>query len=180
MKKFAAMTLILSFAVVTVRAEDTPQLPAPVKEHAWLKQLEGEWELESECIVAPGQPALKCKGTETSRNLGGFWTVTEIKADMMGSQMIGIMTIGYDSDKKKYVGTWICNMGEQLFKYEGTLDGQALTLNTEGLNPQTGKPVKMKDVIELKGKDLKVMTSYMLGDDGKWFQFMTITSRRKK
>ena len=55
-----------------------------------------------------------------------------------------------------------------------------LTLETEGPHPATGKTVKMKDVIEIKDKDTKMLTSSILGDDGKWVQFMNLTAKRKK
>jgi hypothetical protein len=160
------------------KAQEPPK-PTPAKEHEWLKQMEGEWITEAEAIMAPGQPPVKCKGTESVRSLGGIWFVNELKTDMLGSQMIGHMTVGFDTEKKKYVGTWICNMDPEMMTYEGTVDGKTLSLVTEGKNPLTGKKCKMKDVIEIKDKDNKVLTSFIQGDDGKWTQFMTMTSKRK-
>lgn len=179
------MTAILALTVMVlaggtwVRAQETPAMPAPQKEHEWLKQLEGEWVTEGEAIMAPGQPAIKTKGTESVRPLGGFWSVNEMKVECMGMPVTGLMTVGYDIQKKKYVGSWVCSAGDMFCKYEGTLDGQVLTLETEGPNPATGKLVKMKDVIEIKDKDHRILKSSML-EDGKWVTFMTLTSTRKK
>jgi hypothetical protein len=182
MKKIAVLAMVA--AVLTggavARAQDVPKVPAPQKEHEWLKQLEGEWETEAEMIMGPGQPAVKSKGTESVRSLGGFWSVAEFKGDFMGTPFTGLMTVGYDAQKKKYVGTWVCSVCDFQCKYEGTLDGQVLTLETEGPSPTDGKLVKMRDVIEIKGKDHKVLTSSLLGEDGKWVTFMTLTARRKK
>jgi hypothetical protein len=164
--------------VASAAAQEIPK-PTVTKEHEWLKQLEGEWVTETEAVMVPGQAPIKCKGTESVRSLGGLWYVAEIKADMMGAQMVGHMTVGYDAEKKKYVGTWVCNMDPEMMTYSGTADGKTITLETEGKNPTTGKRVKMKDVIEIKDKDTKVLTSHMLGDDGKWVQFMTMTAKRK-
>jgi len=180
MKKIAVLVVVAAVGGGMARAQDAPKMPAPQKEHEWLKQLEGEWECEGEGVVEPGKPPIKSKGTESIRSLGGFWTVAEMKAECMGVPVTGVMTIGYDAQKKKYVGTWVCSMCDLLWKYEGAADGKVLTLDTEGPHHTTGKTVKMRDVIEMKDKDNKVMTSLMLGDDGKWVTFMTLTSKRKK
>jgi len=182
MKTSATLVVVAMVLTGGLWAADAPQMPKPLKEHEWLKQLEGEWGMDAECVMAPGQPPMKCKGTESIRSLGGFFTVGEMKADMMGTPMTGIMTIGYDPKAKKYVGTWVCSMDGHLWHYEGTLDasGKILTLNTEGPDMSApGKMAKMKDVIEIKSKDHKVLTSYMQGPDGKWTQFMTMNARRK-
>jgi hypothetical protein len=179
-----AVTSLVVAAVLAggavARAQDAPKMPAPQKEHAWLKQLEGEWVTEGEGVVEPGKPPVRSKGTETVRTLGGFWSVAEMTGDCMGIPVTGVMTVGYDSKKKKYVGTWVCSMCDSLCEYEGTADGKVLTLETEGPHFVTGKLVKMRDVIEIKDKDHKVLTSSMQGEDGKWVTFMTMTSRRKK
>jgi hypothetical protein len=177
---------ILAVATLVVigglRASDPPKPPLPQKEHEWLKQLEGEWVTEAEMTMGPGQPPMKCNGTESVRSLGGFWTVGEMKTNMMGTPVTGIMTLGYDPKAKKYVGTWVCSIEGHFWKYEGTLDdsGKVLTLNTEGPDMTApGKLAKMKDVIEIKDKDHKMLTSFMQGADGKWTQFMTLHARRK-
>src|SRR5262249_40972556 len=133
------MIAVTSFAALLVavpaRAQEPAKPPAPQKEHEWLKQLEGEWETEAEMVAGPGTPALKCKGTESTRVLGGYWVVSEYKGSFMDIPVIGLMTLGFDPQKKKYVGTWVCSMEGHLWKYEGTVNGQVLTLETEGPNP---------------------------------------------
>jgi hypothetical protein len=173
------LSLVAGLVVaVSAAAQEFPK-PTITKEHEWLKQLEGEWVTESEAVMEPGKPPIKFKGTETVRSLGGLWYVAELKTDMSGANMMGQMTVGYDAEKRKYVGTWVCNMDPEMISYVGTVDGKTISLECEGKNPTTGKKCKMKDVIEVKDKDHKVLTSYVLGDDGKWTQFMTMTSKRK-
>ena len=139
-KLFAVVGLVAAVAVG--RADDTPKLPAPLKEHDWLKQLAGEWVTEAEMVMEPGKPPMKSTGTETARTLGGFWLVGEHKSRVMGIPVTGVMTVGYDPAKKKYVGTWVCSMDGHLWNYEGAVDsaGKVLTLNTEG--PDMTKPGK--------------------------------------
>lgn len=181
MRTVAAVGVVLvGLAAAGAARADDPQPASPGKQHGWLAQLAGEWVTDAEAVMAPGQPPVKCRGTESVRLLGGLWAVSEMKATMMGVEMTGVMQIGYDPKAGKYVGTFVCSAGPELWKYEGTVEGNTLTLNTEGPHMVTGKPTRMKDVIEIRGKDEKVMTSHILGDDGKWVKFMTMTAKRKK
>ena len=155
----------------------------PQKEHQWLQQFAGEWESEIEVMMQPGQPPMKAKGSETSRMIGGFWVIAEGKGDMMGMPFTSVLTLGYDSAKKKFIGTWIDSMTSYLWKYEGSVDstGRILTLETEGPSPMDpGKVMKFKEVTEFKSKDHRVFTSTVLGDDGKWSTILTVHSKRKK
>jgi len=158
------------------------KMPQPQKEHEWMKQLNGEWDTESEMIMDPAKPPEKAKGTESNRMLGGFWVISENKGDMMGSPFAGILTLGYDPEKKKYVGTWVDSMTSILWQYTGSVDaaGKALTLETEGPCPQQpGKLIKCRETIEIKDKDTKVFTS-TFEQDGKWVTMLTVKYTRKK
>lgn len=179
MRRIAALIAIALLAGTASSQE--PKMPAPEKEHEWLKQLAGEWVTEAEAIMEPGKPPVKCKGSDKTSMLGGFWSLSEINGEMMGTPVHGRMTIGYDPKIKKYVGTWVCSVDGHMWKYEGTVAGNVLTLETEGPDPTNpGKTCKMKDVIEIKGPDHKMLTSSMQGPDGKWITFMTMNSKRKK
>ena len=133
MKRVAVLAVVAVLTGgVAVRAQEAPKPPAPQKEQEWLKQLEGEWEAEGEMLMGPGQPPVRSKGTEIIRTLGGFWSVAEIKGEFMGTQVAGVMTVGFDAEKKKYVGTWVCSMCDRLYKYEGTAEGKVLTPDLGG------------------------------------------------
>jgi hypothetical protein len=163
-----------------VRADDTFKPPTPTAEHDWLKKFVGNWETHTEMIMGPGQPPIKTQGTESVTMIGELWMTSQMTGECFGTPMTGIMTVGYDPKKQKYVGTWICTMCDFLTVYEGTRTDNTLTLLTEGPNPaDPTKKVKMKDVCELKGPDERVLKSYLQTDDGTWVQFLTMTSKRK-
>ncbi len=162
----------------------TPMKAEPHKEHQWLQRLVGEWTYEVEATMKPGEAPVKGTGTESVRSLGGLWIVAEGEGEMPGcGHAKTILTLGYDPQKGRFVGTWIGSMMMRLWVYEGTLDaaGNVLPLETEGPSMSAeAKTVKYKDVIELKSDDHRVMTSHMLGEDGKWHQFVTTHYRRRK
>lgn len=156
----------------------------PQKEHQWLHKLIGEWTSECEASMGPDQPVQTFRGTETVRSLGGIWTLGESQGEMPdGDVMTTLMTLGYDPEKKRFVGTFIGSMMTYLWIYDGELNEAetALTLNAEGPDfTQPGKTAKYKDVIEFKSDDHRVLSSSALGDDGEWHEFMTAHYRRKK
>ena len=155
-------------------------MPPPQKEHEWLKQFVGEWDTEAEVLMEPGKPPVKMKGTESARLVGGFWLISELKGECFGVPMTGIMTVGYDVQKKKYVGTFICSASDWLCKYEGTVKGQVLTLDTEGPSfAGDGTTVRYQDVITLVDANTRTLHSQTLGQDGQWKRFMTATYKRQ-
>ena len=156
----------------------------PQKQHKWLHKLVGEWTYEAHCDMGPGKPAAKFTGKESVRSIGGMWVVADGRGQMPGGgTATSIMTLGYDPQKKRFVGTWIGSMMPNLWVYDGALNraGKALTLNTLGPNfAVKGKLAKYRDVIELKTKDHRMLTSSTPGKNGKWVTFMTAHYRRKK
>jgi Protein of unknown function (DUF1579) len=169
----------------TMQTEQTTSMPAqPQKEHHWLQKLVGEWTYETEAIMGPGQPAVTSTGTETVRSLGGLWVLAEGQGEMPCSGLATtLMTLGYDPEKQRYVGTWVGSMMTYLWHYDGELNAAetVLTLNADGpVMTGENKLGKYKDVIEFKSDDHRVLTSHMLGDDGQWQQFMTAHYWRKQ
>ena len=156
----------------------------PQKQHQWLQKLVGEWSYEHSCVPGPGKPAEKLTGTERVRPLGPVWVLAEGTGQMPGGGSANtLMTLGYDPQQKRFVGTWVGSMMTHLWVYDGSLDAaeKALTLNAEGPDFSTpGKTAKYQDVIEFVDDDYRTLTSRTLGADGKWTEFMKAHYRRKK
>jgi len=157
----------------------------PQQEHAWLKQLVGEWTYESTLPAEPGQSSPIWKGSETVRSLGDLWVIADGQGEMPGGATgTTMMTLGYDPQRKQFVGTWIGSMMTHLWRYEdGALDaaGRVLTLNAEGPSMSgDGTMAKYQDVIELKSDDHRTLSARILRSDGTWHQFMTVHYRRKR
>lgn len=152
-------------------------------EHHWLQKLVGEWTYETEASMGADQPPEKSTGTENVRSLGGLWILAEGQGEMPGCGAVTtIMTIGFNPQMQRFVGTWVGSMMSYLWVYDGELDASETTLMLYSEGPSMSgedKMAKYKDVIEFKGDDHRVMTSHALADDGQWHQFMTVNYRRK-
>lgn len=163
---------------------ETGMEPAePTPAHRWLERLLGEWEMMGEGDPGADIPTQEIVGTETVRTLGGIWYRLEGTHEMPnGETGVSVMTLGYDTRRKRYVGSWIGTMMTHQWVYEGDLDddGRVLTLNTEGpAMSGEGQTARYRDVIELRSDDHRVLSSHIRGDDGEWKQFMEVHYRRK-
>lgn len=156
----------------------------PQREHDWLRKLVGEWTYEGEAVMAPGQPPIRSQGAESVRSLGGLWIVGEGQGECPGGgPATTLLTLGYEPRTKRFVGTWVGSMMTHLWVYDGALDaaGKVLTLEAEGPDfSGAGKMARYQDITAMEGDDHRVLTSRVLGADGRWNQFMTAHYRRRR
>jgi hypothetical protein len=93
-----------------------------------------------------------------------------------------IMTLGYDPQTKRFVGTWIGSMMTHLWIYDGALDAAERVLALESDGPSMagdGSMARYCDAIEFRSDDHRILTSSVRGDGGTWRPFMTAHYRRK-
>jgi hypothetical protein len=85
---------------------------------------------------------------------------------MMDSEFKGIGTEGYDNAKKKYVASWIDNMGTGIMAMEGTYDPATKTLTYIGEEePMPGMKTKMRQTVKTIDKDHHLMEFFEFHGD---------------
>src|SRR5262245_35369370 len=107
MKKFAILSIAIALVggvsgVLAQSAESTKKHDGPAKDHGWLKQLVGEWDAQWKMYMQPDQPPAESAGTDSVRALGDHWIIAEAKATMMGAPYNGILSLGYNAEKKHF------------------------------------------------------------------------------
>jgi hypothetical protein len=139
---------------------DAPQAPEkktdPQEEHRWLQRLVGAWTFDGVATTGPGQPPDTFTGREHVRSLGDLWVLAEGEGETPGGIEQSVMTLGYDAQQGRYVGTWIGSMMAHLWVYDGILDAAARVLTLEAEGPSMagdGTMATYRDVIELKDDD---------------------------
>lgn len=156
-------------------AQEAPPAAEPTPEHQWLEKFSGEWEVTNKAFDPDGNEIMTCEGSYSARMLGSFWLIGDAIGEWAGTKVHAVQTIGYDSEHKQYVGTWIDSVSDHMWEYTGSLNESKtkLTLEAEGPNFMgDGKMTKFRDAYEFKSPDHIVATSSMLGNDGKWVEFM--------
>lgn len=152
-------------------------------EHKLIASWAGTWDVTSKWRMDPAAAWDESKGVETVEiACGGFWAVSKFSGTMMGQPMEGRSQTGYDSHKKKFVGTWIDNFGSYLTTMEGTYDEKTKTLVmlSDMFDPMTGATMKVKLTTQDVSADERVMRMHFPTPDGKEFVGMEMTSKRRK
>lgn len=155
----------------------------PQAEHSWLTSLVGNWLVESECRMGPDQAPMAITGRTTIRDLGGLWILMEGESDSPeGEPCKSIMTLGYDSTAKKYVGSFIASVMSNQWIYTGELDEsqRKLTLDTVGPRFDMSGMANYQDMVEKVDEDHWILSSQVQGEDGSWLPFMSAHHRRQK
>lgn len=165
----------------SVRADDEPfPMPKPGPEHQILKKQAGVWDATVESTMPDGKVDVS-KGVETCTLLGdGLWVVTNFKGKFAGMDFEGHGINGYDTTKKKYVGTWVDSMTTNLSTMEETYDPATKTMSGWMDMPgPSGQIIKSKLTSQWKDDNTRVFTMSMPGPDGKDLTMMKISYKRR-
>jgi hypothetical protein len=167
------------------------EMAKPGDNHKLLARGVGTWTYAVKMWMNPDPNAapMESSGTTVAKEiLGGRYIVGEHtgKMQMPGTdgkmtdmEFKGMSTEGYDNMKKKFVATWIDNMGTGIMNLEGTYDSGTKSLTYLGEYEMTpGMKVKARQVIKFKDNDHRLMEWYE-DRGGTEVKTMEITYTRK-
>jgi Protein of unknown function (DUF1579) len=132
--------------------------------HKLLADLDGTWSFTVTMWQAPGAPPMKSTGTAVRKSvMGGRFFMMDVTGNMKMPAADGKMKDmefkghgmdGYDNVKKKFVGTWMDNMGTGIMMSEGDYDPASKTFTyTSEMEPMPGMKTKVKEVLKLTDKN---------------------------
>ena len=130
--------------------------------HKLLSSLDGNWTYTIKFWMnpAPNAKPQESKGTATRKPImGGRYVMMDVsgKMQMPGEdgkmkdvQFKGMAVEGYDNVKKKFVGSWIDNMGTGIQFSEGTYDPATKTFTyTSEMEPLPGMKTQVREVLKI-------------------------------
>ncbi len=151
--------------------------------HKALAAKVGVWNGTVKMWMAPGAPPAESTGTSTFEMiLDGRYLQDTTEGTANGQPFHGRGLTAYDNLKKKYVATWIDNMGTGIMVAEGTYDPLTKTFKYKSEAPDVvaGKYAPVRSVEKILSNDKWIMEMYGKAADGKEFRTMEITYTRKK
>lgn len=128
-----------------------------------LASFNGTWKGEMTMWMDPVAPPSQSTFTATYRMiLNGLYQETISKGNVGGMAFEGRGIWGYDNAKKKFVSTWIDNMGSGIAYSEGDYDSAAKTITLTGkmTNPLDGKDFPLKEVLKIVDDNTQVIEMY--------------------
>jgi hypothetical protein len=153
----------------------------PGAPHDALKQKVGKWSLTVKMFV-PGEAApMESTGTsEMKLAMDGRYLLDTTEGEAMGAPFKGVGTTGYDNLKKKYVATWIDNMGTGVSFAEGTYDAAKKMFSYKCQMPDVmaGKWIQGRSTEQMTDANHWTMRAYQPGADGKEYMSMQIDYTR--
>jgi hypothetical protein len=150
--------------------------------HAMMASWDGTWTSEVSSYEKPGAPPTTSTGTTVNKMvMNGMYQESIHSGTMMGMPFEGKGMLAYDNAKKKFVNTWIDNMGSGIMVMEGPWDPATKTMTLTGncYNPAMGKDCNLREVFKVIDDNNQVMEMYGPGPDGKETKMMEIKFTRK-
>lgn len=160
--------------------------------HKMLADLAGTWDYTVKMWMTPDPKAPPTTSTGVAVRtamMGGRYFSLDVTGKMempgpdgkmMPMEFKGMGMEGYDNVKKKFVSSWMDNMGTGIMMVEGTYDPAAKALTYTGEEEMMpGQKVKVREVVKVIDKDHHVFEWYdnMRGTEAKT---MEIVYTRKK
>jgi len=166
------------------------ELAKPGPNHKLLLHSVGTWNYAMKWWMDPGAPPTESSGTAKFREaMGGRYLISEYlgMAPMPGpdgkmtpQEFKGLGTDAFDNAKKKFVSTWIDNMGTGIMMAIGTYDAKTKTITyLSEYEMMPGKITKMRQTVKFEDDDHTVYEFFEI-QDGKDVKNMEIKATRVK
>jgi len=169
-------------ATMTPAQQDAMKLTMPGEHHAHMKKLVGEFDYTI-TLYMPGAAPQPFTGHRSAKMIMGDRYLDEsYSGTFMGMPFEGHGTMAYDNVQKKYLSTWIDNMGTGIMFGSGLCanNGTVWNMNAEMADPMTGKMTPERSVTTLVDADHMTMVMFGPGPDGKEMKMMEIAATRSK
>jgi len=155
---------------------------APGPNHEWLAGIEGQWVTTVKTMMDPAAEPEVTHGTCDNRmTFDGRYLVQSYTGTTLGMPFEGMGMTGYDNAEKRFVSTWVDNMGTGILVTRGVRDEarQTLVMTGEYTDALTGQPVHVRTVLHIVGPDQHTLAMYRAGPDGRERPVMEITYDRE-
>ena len=153
----------------------------PGENHKVLGKFVGDWTFTNKMWMAPDQPPVESGGTMHAEwILDGRYVHSVYKGNMMGMPFEGHGTDGYDNVGKKYVSSWIDNMGTGIMMSTGSCDANNVcTQSGDMLDPMSGQNMTMRSVTSWLSDTSFKMEMYAKDASGSETKMMEMVGTRK-
>jgi hypothetical protein len=157
----------------------------PGEMHKMLAKSDGAWTgANTMWMENGGKPVISTSEATNKMIFDGRYQISEHKGNFMGMPFEGMSIVGYDNAKKKFVSTWIDNMGTGILSAEGDWNASTKSIEFKGKMTDPARPEKDCDIREVfTFIDDNTQKMEMYGPDsttGKEYKTMEIKYTRKK
>jgi hypothetical protein len=141
--------------------------------HKLLSSLDGNWNFSIKMWMNPdpSAPPQESKGTATRKSvMGGRYVMMDVTGKMLmpgadgkmkDMQFKGMGLEGYDNVKKKFVASWVDNMGTGIEFSEGTYDPATKSFTyTMEMEPMPGMKSQVREVIKIADNNHMMLDWY--------------------
>jgi hypothetical protein len=158
------------------------RLATPTENHRALEPMIGTFRATTTAWMEPGADPEEMHGTMENRwILGGRFVQGKLESQMNGMPFEGLLTLGFDNAKHRYVATWLDNMGTSMMPVmEGTADasGKVITISGTMDDPVRQKAVRVREKWTIQSRDQHDFEMWVKEGDGPEFQSLEIVYTR--